>query len=47
MNIAVPLEKLYEIAKALSVSIKDLLTRQHSEASSGLMEKYRDTQRTL
>jgi transcriptional regulator with XRE-family HTH domain len=41
-NIAVPLEKLYEIAKALSVSIKDLLTRQHSEASSGLIEKYRE-----
>ncbi|GFR08155.1 helix-turn-helix domain-containing protein [Trichonephila clavata] len=41
-NIAVPLEKLYEIAKALSVSIKDLLTRRHSEASSGLIEKYRE-----
>jgi len=41
-NIAVPLEKLYEIAKALSVSIKDLLTRQHSEASSGLIEKYKE-----
>ncbi|WP_250296690.1 WO male-killing family protein Wmk [Wolbachia endosymbiont of Oedothorax gibbosus] len=41
-NIAAPLEKLYEIAKALSVSIKDLLTRRHSEASSGLIEKYRE-----